>query len=82
MSIWAGNRWDVLVDLCTAREGRSDLVMAVSVFERESRYVFQVDIGLRTVIRTGTAGRAHRAPARMHGRHVHRRLSCGRSMIR
>ncbi|MFF1818334.1 hypothetical protein ACFVWG_13625 [Kribbella sp. NPDC058245] len=32
-SWWDGNRWDCLVDLWTAEEGRSDLVLHATVFE-------------------------------------------------
>ena len=31
--IWAGNHWDVLVDLWTSESGWSDMVLSVRVFE-------------------------------------------------
>lgn len=34
---WHDNRWDCLVDLWTAEEGRSDLVLDVSVFEEADK---------------------------------------------
>jgi hypothetical protein len=33
VAMWQGNRWDCLVDLWTAEEGRSDLVLHLEVFE-------------------------------------------------
>jgi hypothetical protein len=42
--IWMGKRWDVLVDLWTQSEGRSDLVLAAQVLESGPDFV--VDIGM------------------------------------
>ena len=39
---WMGNYWDVMVDLYTAEEGRSDLVLNVRVYEEGSAYFFDV----------------------------------------
>lgn len=39
---WMVDRWDVMVDLFTSKEGRSDLVLFLSVFEKEKSYRFQV----------------------------------------
>jgi hypothetical protein len=33
VAMWQGNQWGCLVDLWTAEEGRSDLVLEVAVFE-------------------------------------------------
>lgn len=40
---WMGTHWDVLVDLWTVESGRSDLVLAVRVFEYGGDYRFEVD---------------------------------------
>jgi hypothetical protein len=42
VSIWMGDHWDVLVDLWTQREGRSDMVLAAHVSEAASGFVFEV----------------------------------------
>ena len=42
--IWMGNHWDVLIDLWTAGEGRSDLVLGAQVTEEDSSYI--IDIGM------------------------------------
>ncbi|CAN1209174.1 hypothetical protein TUMEXPCC7403_03060 [Tumidithrix helvetica PCC 7403] len=42
--IWMGKRWDILVDLWTQSEGRSDLVLGAKVMESGSDFV--VDIGM------------------------------------
>ena len=42
--IWMGNHWDVLVDLWTSGEGRSDLVLGAQVSESEDGYI--IDIGM------------------------------------
>jgi hypothetical protein len=42
--IWMGGRWSVMVDLWTESEGRSDLVMKTSVYEREAGFTFEVDM--------------------------------------
>src|SRR5579884_719455 len=36
--IWRGNRWDALVDLWTAAEGRSGLVISASIFESDKGF--------------------------------------------
>lgn len=33
VAMWQGDHWDCLVDLWTAEEGRSDLVLDIAVFE-------------------------------------------------
>jgi len=40
--IYMGNHWDVLIDLWTAGEGRSDLVLGAKVSESENGYVFNI----------------------------------------
>lgn len=41
--IWMGNRWDVLVDLWTVAEGRSDLVLQLRIYETgDGDYKFSV----------------------------------------
>ena len=40
--IWMGNRWDVLVDLWTVSEGRSDLVLSLQISEVGSDYEFSI----------------------------------------
>ncbi|MEN3112001.1 hypothetical protein ACFONG_19395 [Uliginosibacterium paludis] len=40
--IWMGERWDVLVDLWTEGEGRSDLVLSAKVSESKSGFIFEV----------------------------------------
>ena len=42
--IWMGSHWDVLIDLWTAGEGRSDLVLGAQVTEKDNRYI--IDIGM------------------------------------
>jgi hypothetical protein len=42
VSIWTGERWQVLVDLWTDEEGRSDLVLDAIVTEAEDEFVFEV----------------------------------------
>lgn len=39
---WQLDYWEVLVDLFTAEEGRSDLVLHVNVFEEAGGFVFKV----------------------------------------
>ena len=39
---WLGHGWDVLVDLWTEDEGRSDLVLHAFVFESDAGYRFTV----------------------------------------
>ncbi|OBU59278.1 DUF7668 domain-containing protein [Stenotrophomonas maltophilia] len=40
--IWYGDYWDVLVDLYTEEEGRSDLVLQVHVYEVGDGYRYEV----------------------------------------
>jgi hypothetical protein len=40
--IYMGNHWDALIDLWTAGEGRSDLVLSAKVSEGENGYVFNI----------------------------------------
>ena len=40
--IWSGNHWDVLVDLWTQEEGRSDMVLSLRVTETKSGFLFDV----------------------------------------
>ena len=40
---WMLSYWDVLVDLYTAEEGSSDLVLVVRVFEQENDFEFEVE---------------------------------------
>ncbi len=42
--IWMGSHWDVLIDLWTVGEGRSDLVLGARVSEVENGYI--IDIGM------------------------------------
>lgn len=42
VSIWYGEFWDVLVDLYTEEEGRSDLVLQVHVYEVGDGYRYEV----------------------------------------
>lgn len=42
--IWMGSYWDVLIDLWTADEGRSDLVLGAQVSENGNDYI--VNIGM------------------------------------
>ena len=41
---WLGTRWDVLVDLWTEGEGRSDLVLHARVFEANGGYRYEVHL--------------------------------------
>lgn len=41
---WMGTHWDVLVDLWTLGEGRSDLVLGARVYETETAYRYQIGI--------------------------------------
>ena len=41
---WMGNRWEVLVDLWTREEGRSDLVLHVDAAESGAGYRFKVHL--------------------------------------
>lgn len=40
--LWMGNHWDVLIDLWTIREGRSDLVLGVRITESNSDYEYEI----------------------------------------
>lgn len=40
--IWIGDRWDALIDLWTAEEGSSDLVLQVHISETSDGYVMTV----------------------------------------
>lgn len=40
--IYTGTHWDVLIDLWTAEEGRSDLVLAAQVLEMGNSYIINV----------------------------------------
>ena len=40
--IWMGDRWDALIDLWTAEEGSSDLVLQVRISEISDGYVMTV----------------------------------------
>ena len=40
---WMDTHWEVLVDLWTAEEGRSDLVLHSRVFEVQGRYEIEID---------------------------------------
>lgn len=44
MCIWMGSHWDVLIDLWTAGEGRSDLVLGAQVTEKNNKYI--IDVGM------------------------------------
>lgn len=39
---WMRGYWDVLVDLYTVEEGRSDLILSVRVYEQDSGFQFEV----------------------------------------
>ena len=40
--MWQVDYWEVLVDLFTAEEGRSDLVMFARVYEQQDGYGFEI----------------------------------------
>ena len=40
--IWMDNHWDVMIDLWTASEGRSDLVLSVEVLENDDGLIFEI----------------------------------------
>ena len=42
--IWAGSHWNVLIDLWTAGEGRSDLVLNAQVSEEDNRYIIDISM--------------------------------------
>jgi hypothetical protein len=41
---WSESQWDVFVDLWTAEEGRSDMILDLRVFESESGFQFEVHL--------------------------------------
>ena len=41
---WMGSHWDVLIDLWTRAEGRSDLVLQARVYETEGGYRYEVGL--------------------------------------
>ena len=42
--IWTGNEWDVLIDLWTKGEGRSDLVLSARVSESKAGLVVKIEM--------------------------------------
>ena len=42
--LWMGSHWDVIVDLWTLDEGRSDLVLSARVYKINNEYVFNVEM--------------------------------------
>ncbi|WP_339414531.1 DUF7668 domain-containing protein [Pseudomonas sp. EA_35y_Pfl2_R5] len=40
--IWMGNRWDVLIDLWSRSEGRSDLALSLHVSEKNNGFEFNI----------------------------------------
>ena len=40
--LWMGTHWQVIVDLWTAGEGRSDMVLSAHVNEREDRFIYSI----------------------------------------
>lgn len=40
--VWMGSRWNVLIDLWTIAEGRSDLVLQADVWESEAGFTFKI----------------------------------------
>ncbi len=42
--IWMGDDWDVLIDLWTKGEGRSDMVLSARVSESNSGYLVRVEM--------------------------------------
>ena len=42
--IWMGDRWDVLIDLWTATEGRSDLVLSAGVSEKDEGQIVNIEM--------------------------------------
>lgn len=41
---WYGQHWDVMVDLYTADEGASDLVLQLRIYEEAGDYIFEVHL--------------------------------------
>lgn len=44
VAIWQGTHWDVLIDLRTAEEGRSDLVLGARVTETQDAFAFEIEM--------------------------------------
>lgn len=42
--IWMGYEWDVLIDLWTKGEGRSDLALSARVSESKTRFVIRIEM--------------------------------------
>lgn len=42
--IWTGSHWNVLIDLWTAGEGHSDLVLSAQVSEEDNRYIINISM--------------------------------------
>ncbi|MFK3865653.1 DUF7668 domain-containing protein [Pseudoalteromonas rhizosphaerae] len=42
--IWMGSWWDVLIDLWTETEGRSDMVLSAKVFESDSGFKYSIQM--------------------------------------
>lgn len=42
--IWMGKHWDAIVDLWTAGEGRSDMVLTAQVSESKAGFVFKIQM--------------------------------------
>jgi len=42
--LWVGSRWEVLVDLWTQAEGRSDMILSVHVSESRPGFAFDVQM--------------------------------------
>ena len=42
--IWTGSGWDALIDLWTAAEGRSDLVLSLQVTESQDGFEFGINM--------------------------------------
>lgn len=41
---WMGGYWDVMIDLHTVEEGRSDLILSARVYEEDSTYFFDIHL--------------------------------------
>lgn len=42
--IWMGSWWNVLIDLWTEKEGRSDMVLSAKVFESDSGFKYSIQM--------------------------------------
>jgi hypothetical protein len=42
--LWMGTHWDVIIDLWTLGEGRSDLVLSAKVYETNNEYTFKIEM--------------------------------------